>query len=80
MVPVAVAEEGGRGRMMRETEGRGISGAPQWGAEPEGRLPPRKRRLLADPRYACLRTIVVLTVAPKGPGPKARGGAELREG
>lgn len=66
LVPEAVAREGGRGRLMRGTEGRGISGAPQWGAEPEGRLPPRKRRLLADPSYAHLRTIVVLTVAPKG--------------
>lgn len=58
LVPEAVAGEGGRGRMMRETEGSGISGASQWGAEPEGRLLPRKRRLLADPRYTCLRTLL----------------------
>lgn len=39
----------------------------------------KEERSLPDPRYACLRTLGFLAVAPKGPGPNTRE-AELRNG
>lgn len=81
-----IARVGTRGdgwgqRQRWDDEGKlragGISEAHQRRAEPEGKLEHRKRRLPADPRYACSRTLGILSVAPKGRGPETGGEAEL---
>lgn len=51
--------------MMRGKRGQMASPGPTRGEQSQG-----KRGLLADPRYACLRTTGVLTVAPRDLDPR----------